>query len=63
MPPSCEPVAQIIPVGILFEDQLNLPGSAPMLDVPLALLCPEDIFVPLSIDETVQTVLLREAVG
>src|SRR5262245_34056454 len=34
-----------------------------MLDVPLALLCPADIIVPLGINQTVQAVLLREAVG
>jgi hypothetical protein len=60
---SREAVVQIVPIGILFEDQLNLPGAPPMLDIPLALLCPEDIVVPLGINETVQAVLFRETVG
>src|SRR5690349_15185970 len=57
---SNKPLVKIIPIRIVAEDKPDLPSARPMFDVPLALLCGEDVVVPLGVDEAMQAVPHRE---
>src|ERR1700746_3414608 len=57
---SNKPLVKIIPIRIVAENKPDLPSARPMFDVPLGLLCGEDVVVPLGVDEAMQAVPHRE---
>ena len=60
---SDEVLVQIAPVRIFSDDKSELPGTRPMLDVFFSLERDADIVVPLDIDQPLQSIALRKALG
>ena len=59
---SKQPIVKIVPLGVVSVDESDLPGPRPMLDIPLALLCGENIVVLFGVNEKLQAVLLCKSV-
>jgi hypothetical protein len=56
-----QPLIQIMPVGILFFDEANLPVAFPAFQACLALYSLANVFVDLKVDQRMDMVLLGEA--
>src|SRR5215471_5436247 len=56
-----EPIVQVVPVGVLVEDQSHFPRAPPMLHISLSLPCRAHVIVVFSKYQPPQAVFLREA--
>ena len=53
-------VIEVPPIGIRPEDQTDLPGAGPMLDVLLTLYGRPDVVMRLGVDQSLEAMLFRE---
>src|SRR5260370_4618894 len=58
---SCELIVEVVPIRVVREDQANLPGARPMLQISLPFDRGAEIIVAPGVAETLQTIPLWKA--
>ena len=56
-----QPRREIVPIGVVCLDQLDLPTPVPLLDVFLTLDCSRDIIAGFEVNKLLHSIALRKA--